>query len=217
MQLGGRVGQQTILYPNICPKRSTILSILLLMFLSKPIFSCSVSKRAFFKVVSVKLSSKNFRFLGGFISSTIDISESLNGVIGDAIPMSIPPWTPSNNSFPLIDLSLASSSVSSASGDPPPVLRADNTLSLIMGLCLANTLDHYLETSSLLLKVPCDCEISLAISSQTLFFSSKVKEQLKAPKSLDLFSKTKSTSEDISSDEKFFARVFIDISNSKGD
>ena len=149
--------------------------------------------------------------------STIDISESLNGVIGDALPMSIPPWTPSNNSFPLIDLSLASSSVSSASGDPPPVLRADNTLSLIMGLCLAYTLDHFLETSSLLLKVPCDCEISLAISSQTLFFSSKVKEQLKAPKSLDLFYKTKSTSEDISSDEKFFERVFIDISNSKGD
>ena len=138
--------------------------------------------------------------------------KSLNGVIGDALQMSIPPWTPSNNSFPLIDFSLASSSVSSASGDPPPVLRADNTLSLIMGLCLAKTLDHFLETSSLLLKVPCDCEISLAISSQTLLFSSKVKEQLRAPKSfLDLFSKTKSTSEDISSDEKLFALVTIKV------
>ena len=74
--------------------------------------------------------------------------------------MSIPPWNPPNNSFTLIDFSLASCSVSSASGEPPPVLRADNTLSLIIGLCLAKTLDYLLETSSLLLKVTYECEIS---------------------------------------------------------
>ena len=57
----------------------------------------------------------------------------------------------------------------------------------------------------------CICTVSDALCFHTLFFSSSVKEELSEPKSLDLFSWTKSTSVEISSAEKFLERVLIDI------
>ena len=122
--------------------------------MQKVIFSSSLSYRAFFNIAFVKLPSSDKRRLQVGLVSSADISQSLNGKIGDGLEISIPPRTSSNNSFTLIDFSLASSFVSSAVGEPPPVLRAEEILSQTIGLCFANTLDHFLETSSLFLKVP---------------------------------------------------------------
>ena len=86
--------------------------------------------------------------------------------------MSIPPITPTSDYFPLMLFTLALSSVSSDSEEPPPVLRAEEILSLMIRLCFDNTFDYFLVTSSLLLKVPRVCDTTSAISFQTLFFSS---------------------------------------------
>ena len=138
------------------------------MLRKRVIFPCSLSDRALFNVAFVKLpSSDKRRFLVVLVSSAIEISYSLNGGFGDGLKISIHPSTPSNKFFPLINFSLASSYVSSALGKPPPVLLGQENLSQVIGLCFAKTLDYFLETSSLFLKVPWASEIYLAMFSQT--------------------------------------------------
>ena len=88
------------------------------------------------------------------VALPMDISDSLKGLIGDKKERSMPDATPSKSSFPLILLILSSISDKFPSGDPPHVLRMEDNLSLIIGLCFAKMLDHFLDTSSLVLTVP---------------------------------------------------------------
>ena len=89
-------------------------------------------------------------------------------------------------SLPLIYFILAFNSDSSAVGEPPPVLRVEETFSQIIGLCLV---DHFFETFSLLLKVPI-CDNSLTISFQIFSFHHKrlmnLKHQIVLTCSLEL-------------------------------
>ena len=111
------------------------------------------------------------------------------------------------HSLPLMIQIFNSSSSSCASAGLPPVLLADTILPAMRGLCLLRILYHFLETS-LVRTCPCCSEIYLDISSQTLFLSSIVNVELKAPNKLDLSASSKSTSAIISSWEKALERVF---------
>ena len=110
-----------------------------------------------------------------------------------SMDVSISQGIPSEISLSCMLWIFSSKSVNWASGEPRLVFLTDESLSAISGLCFVKMFAHFFVTSSFVLKTPCSLENLEAISSQSLVFSSNVRDALRLLNNFDLLFWTIST------------------------